>query len=66
MKVIDLIIKLHQMPQDLEVILDKTNPGDPDFFVLKGVNDAQEVEVDGIGNCVLLTPFDYEFKGHQN
>lgn len=67
MKVIDLIIELQKMPPNLEVVLDKTDvPTGAEFFILKGINCVEEVEIPGIGECVMLTPFDYGFEEEEN
>ncbi len=65
MKVIDLIIQLQKQDQNLEVVLDKTNNG-ADFFSFKGINAVEPVEIDGIGSCVMLTPFDYNESDNLN
>lgn len=58
MTVIDLIIELKKMPQDMEVVLDFTKPGN-EFFKLLGINDVSEIETNGI-KVVMLTGMNYD------
>jgi hypothetical protein len=43
MKVIDLIIKLQQMPPNMEVMLDVTS-GNGNMFHFKEINEVEEIE----------------------
>jgi len=59
MKVIDLIIKLQNLPPNHEVMLDFT-PDNSNMFKFASIETADEFDIDDSGNLVvILSPFDY-------
>lgn len=59
MTVIDLIIKLQQLPPDMEVMIDQTIAGS-EMFKFAEVNWCDEVTTALSQDIVLLSPHEYE------
>lgn len=65
MKVIDLIIKLQQMPPNKEVMLDHTTEG-ATMFKFVEVNEVSECRTATGEDIVLVSPFVYEENSEEN